>query len=384
MAALSLFSNIQLENWRNFRHVDVDLQRRIFLFGPNASGKSNFLDAFRFLRDIVAVGGGFEQAIGRRGGVSKLRCLAARRYPEIAVRVSVSDGDGGVDWTYELRFVQDNRQRAVIKKEEITKNGKIIISRPDRDDENDPEQLRQTHLEQVRVNKNFRELANFFQTVDYLHVVPQLVRDPDRYRGQTNDPFGWDFIEKINRTPEKTRNAWLKRIRQALRIAVPQLQEFGLWRDSRGIPHLRGKFNHWRPQGAWQTEEVFSDGTLRLLGLLWALLDGSGPLLLEEPEMSLHPQVVRFIPQMLARMQRRTGRQVIISSHSSDMLLDEGIGVDEVLLLKPGREGTTVLPVGKLHDVSSLLEHGIPLAEAVIPLTRPKDAEQLPLFGDIR
>lgn len=53
-------------------------------------------------------------------------------------------------------------------------------------------------------------------------------------------------------------------------MAVPQLEDFELWLDIRGTPHLRGKYEHGRPQGAWQTEDQFSDGTLRLMGLLWA------------------------------------------------------------------------------------------------------------------
>ena len=92
--------------------------------------------------------------------------------------------------------------------------------------------------------------------------------------------------------------------------------------------------------GRWQTEDQFSDGTLRLLGLLWAILEGGGPLLLEEPELSLHPEVVRFLPQMFARMQRRSGRQMIVSTLDSvELLRDEGIGLDEVLLLTPSPKG---------------------------------------------
>jgi predicted ATPase len=97
-------------------------------------------------------------------------------------------------------------------------------------------------------------------------------------------------------------------------VAVPQLQEIELWRDVRGTPHLRGKYQHRRPQGAWQNEDQFSDGTLRLMGLLWVALDKDGPLLLEEPELSLHPEIVRVLPQMLARVQRRTGRQIFLSA----------------------------------------------------------------------
>ncbi|MEI9479225.1 MAG: AAA family ATPase, partial [Deltaproteobacteria bacterium] len=83
------FAQIHLQNWRNFQEVNIPLQVRVFLVGPNASGKSNFLDAFRFLADIVTVGGGFQEAVLKRGGVSRLRCLAARRTPDIVVHVSL-------------------------------------------------------------------------------------------------------------------------------------------------------------------------------------------------------------------------------------------------------------------------------------------------------
>ena len=81
-----------------------------------------------------------------------------------------------------------------------------------------------------------------------------------------------------------------------------------------------------------------------------------GPLLLEEPELSLHPDVVRFLPQMFARMQRRTGRQVLVSSHSADLLRDEGIGLDQVLLLRPAPEGTRVEVATNLSQAKTLVK----------------------------
>ncbi len=200
--------------------------------------------------------------------------------------------------------------------------------------------------------------------------------------GRRNDPFGGDFLEQIARTPEKTKNARLRRIAESLSLAVPQLKQLELHKDSRGIPHLRGRYEHWRPAGAWQSEAEFSDGTLRLMGLLWALLDGSGPLLLEEPELSLHQEIVRFIPQLFARVQSRTGRQVVVSTHSADLLQDDGIGMDEVLLLTPTEEGTSVKPAGDFEDVENLLNAGLSLPEAILPRTRPRRASHLPLFGE--
>lgn len=378
-----IFCRVGLRNWKNFANVDVATQDRTLLVGPNASGKSNFLDVFRFLRDLASPGGGFQKSIGRRGGVTALRCLAARRYSNVELLVELKDVGGDSKWEYEVAFNQDKQRRPILRKERVLQNGQVLLDRPNDEDYKDEARLSQTYLEQVNVNRPFRDLTRFFSSIRYLHIVPQLVREPDRSVGHTDDPFGGDFLEQIAEIPEKTRNARMRRIKGALHVAVPQLQEIGLERDNRGTPHLRGKFQHWRPQGAWQTEEQLSDGTLRLMGLLWATMEGSGPLLLEEPELSLHPEIIRMLPQMFARIQRRTARQIFISTHSPDLLRDEGIGLDEVLLFIPEREGTMVTAAAAHQDIQTLLQSGLSLADVVIPKTRPEKAQQLTLFGDI-
>lgn len=375
------FRKLHLQNWKNFKDVEVDLQDRMFLIGPNASGKSNLLDALRFLRDLASLGGGFGDAVRRRGGVSTLRCLAARRPSHVTIGVEL-ESEQGDSWAYELTFRQDSQRRPHVRSERVLRGEEAIVERPNEEDLADDERLTQTYLEQVNVNLPFRDLVTFFGSIRYLHIVPQLVREPDRSVGRSNDPFGGDFLEQIARTQERTRNARMRRIRKALQVAVPQLEEIELTRDARGVPHLRARYQHWRPHGAWHTEEQLSDGTLRLMGLLWATMDGKGPLLLEEPELSLHPEIVRLLPQMLARIQRRTKRQLFLSTHSPDLLRDTGIGLDEALLFLPRTEGVQVLPAGSDLDIRRLLEAGFSLADTVIPKTRPAHADQLALFGD--
>ena len=376
------FEHVKVENWRNFAKAEADLAGRVFLVGPNASGKSNFLDVFRFMQDIVATGGGFRAAVERRGGVSKLRCLAARQQSDVLIRISMGAPGEPALWVYELQFNQDKKLGPVVRRERVTHRGEELLNRPQRDDLQDEERLTQTHLEQVHLNQGFRQVAETLRSTRYLHIVPQLIREPDRSSGRQADPFGGDFLEQVAQTRANTRKARLRRIAAALKVAVPQLKELEYWREPvKGTSHLRGKYKHWRPQGAWRTEEEFSDGTLRLLGLLWALLDGRGTLLLEEPELSLHPDVVRFVPQMFARIQRQSGRQILVSTHSTDLLRDDGIGLDEVLLLRPGHEGTTVTKADAFTDIVALLEGGVSLADAVMPKTRPESVEQLPLFS---
>lgn len=374
-----MITRVTLENWKNFRKVDVELADRMFLVGPNASGKSNLLDAFRFLCDIAKVGGGLQKAVNDRGGVSKLRCLAARKYTDITVEVTLELTE---TWRYRIRFNQDNNRNPILKEEKIWKGDTLLRERPTEEDKDDPARMTQTELEQINANKDFREIAQYLAGVKYLHIVPQLVREPERSVGRHGDAYGGDFLEQIARVPSRTRDSRLSFIKDALKVAVPQLKELELYRDERGTPHLRGLYEHWRPKAGWQTEEQFSDGTLRLMGLLWSLLDGTGLLLLEEPELSLHPEVVRYIPQMIARSQRRRPRQVLISTHSRDILEDEDISADEVLMLVPSPEGTRVLAGKDDETIHELLEGGATIADAVIPRTKPQDASKLSGFGE--
>ncbi|MFL9825603.1 AAA family ATPase [Rhodoplanes sp. SY1] len=378
-------SRIVLQNWRNFRTVDVPLRERQFIVGPNASGKSNFLDVFRFLRDIAKPeGGGLQKAIKDRGGVSKLRSLAARRDPEIAIEVHLTDGeiDALPSWRYRLEFRQESRghRQPFISTERVWHGAKLVLERPNDADRNDPVRLTQTYLEQVNENANFRDITRFFESATYLHLVPQLLRYSDEIQGRMieSDPFGQSLLERVAKTTNRTQKARLSRIESALKVAVPQLQQLRFERDQEtGRPHLSALYSHWRPNAGWQREDQFSDGTLRLIGLLWSLLEGDSLLLLEEPELSLNAAIVARLAPLIYRMQRQRKRQVIVSTHSTDLLSDPGIDGREVLLFQPSKEGTSVVPVSEIADLSRLMRAGLSAGEVVLPKTQPEQLELL-------
>jgi len=161
----------------------------------------------------------------------------------------------------------------------------------------------------------------------------------------------------------------------ALKIAVPQLSDLELEIDASGVPHLKAKYEHWRPRGAWQRESSFSDGTLRLLGLIWALQEKGGPLLLEEPELSLNAAIVARLAPMLSRASRSSKRQSLITTHSAE-LLSNAVVADEVHLLVPGDEGTLIRTGASMKEVVALVENGVPLGEAIMPMTKPSGIEK--------
>lgn len=233
-----------LKNWKNFQNCELELGPRLFIVGPNASGKSNFLDAIRFLKDLAKEGGGLQKAINDRGGLSKIRCLIARQEPQVEITAEFVENFNKVksDWKYSISIRQETRghRQTYLKYEKVWRDSELIVERPDAEDKKDQARLTQTFLEQINANKKFREIAKYLSSVQYLHVVPQLVRYAKLYTGPgvPGDPFGQHFLNRIAESSQKAQKSRLKKIEKALKKAVPQLKELAFKQDERGYPHL--------------------------------------------------------------------------------------------------------------------------------------------------
>ena len=383
-----IIKRLKLYNWKNFQNVDINFTERNFIIGSNAAGKSNLLDALRFLRDISKQAGGLQAAVNFRGGVKKIRCLAARKRSDVEIEIHLGEPQTDYpEWIYALNFkhigggIAKSEAKVVVEKVWSKKHQAWILKRNEDNEEEDNETLKYTHLEQVTANKDFREIQSYFQKIEYLNVVPQLVREASSYNVSKNkeDYFGRNFLEKISKLNERTRKAYFKKINEILKIAVPQLSELQFHKDSVGVPHLEAKYLHWRARGSKQTEEQFSDGTLRLIGFLWALIESSGTILLEEPEINLHSEIIKQFPEFISRIQSssRGNKQVFITTHSYDLLNNEGIGTREVFVLQNTIEGTTINTIEELEEVKAIVDSGFSVAEAAIPVTAPKNINQI-------
>jgi len=135
----------------------------------------------------VKEGGGLQYAINSRGGLSKIRCLAARKDPKVEIEVELSDDADNPAWRYAIAIKQEvrGRRQPYLVSEQVTnlKTNQTVLQRPDKDDVKDGERLTQTHLEQISLNEPFREIKAFFTSVLYLHLVPQLLRYPSAFMG---------------------------------------------------------------------------------------------------------------------------------------------------------------------------------------------------------
>jgi predicted ATPase len=148
-------------------------------------------------------------------------------------------------------------------------------------------------------------------------------------------------------------------------------------REVRAKTHLYASYVHWRPNAYKQSETAFSDGTLRLIGLLWSIAEKGGPLLLEEPELSLNDAVVAELPRMFSRMQSVTARQIITTTHSTALLDDPMLGLKEVHRIEVDSNGSKVTTLADDPAIVAQVEGGMTIGQAVLPLLRPHGIHRL-------
>lgn len=374
-----LFTRVLLKNWRSFVRAHAEFGRRMILVGPASSGKSSLLDAFVFLRDLATPGVGLLEAVGRRGGVRRLRCLAARQDSRLGLVACAGSQPGSHQWEFGIEILPGAGECPRIYREWLHRQGEPVFERPDPEDKLDPDRLLHSCLETADLSKPVREFAQFLRSVRRVNPLPGILRKESHAYAAWDTEMGGHVLNDMATTPEKTRNSRLRKILKELRAFAPPIRQLELHFDECGRPHVRALFEHWRPRGAWQSEQELSDGVLRLIAILWEALSGSGPLLVEEPENSLHEQLVRCVPQMLHRLACREGRQVVVAAHSASLVDGPGVSLSEVLLLCPGREETLLRPALAVGEAAELLRRGSLEAGP----SAPPDQRQIPLFSQL-
>ena len=182
------------------------------------------------------------------------------------------------------------------------------------------------------------------------------------------DDHGTGFFQLAGRFPATALDAVVARIRPIMAATVPEVPNLSYQR----VAGEEVVFYSDDPQSAssCSTHDQFSEGTLRLLGILFdlATLPRSTTLvLLEEPETFLQPSVVRSLPSFLAEVGYSKQVQMVITTHSPELLSDETIGADQVLLLRTTDKGTTGELLSESEDprIRAAVEAQFPPSEVV-------------------
>ena len=370
----AFITRVVLKNYKSIAACDVRLQPLTFLVGRNGAGKSNFLDALRFVAD--ALNHSLDHAVRARGGINDVckrtdrsindvykradRSINEPDHFSIRLEFALPDGSTGyyafqitiggvirryVVQTEECKFHNENLNTPDIYfnvvKGNVTDTSAKVAPAAARD---------RLYLVNASGLPEFRPVYDAFSRMGFYNLNPDRIRDL-----QDPDPGDVLLRDGSNLTSVFSQLSPVVRenIEEYLAVVVPgvprvHVRKFG--------PKETLRFRQYVLQNEHSCQFLannMSDGTLRVLGILVALFQGDGdtqkrvPLVgIEEPEIALHPGAVGALLDALRDAAHRT--QVIITTHSPDLLEDKHLDVDSILAVEADDGNTVIAPVDEV------------------------------------
>ena len=368
-------THIAITNWRNFAHIEFDLSSRLFVVGPNSSGKTNLLGALRFLGDI-----------GRRGLVAASEDLGGPdRYfrsgaDSAAFVATFNDTQNSTEFALFLRLMSAGSEstkrgsdadqtfafpmtdpptgelndRYLDVHQTITAGGK----KPADEGESFPVEDEEAQRTRVR-----QTLAG----IRYIHPNPKKMLERSDYY----DPdHGTGFFQHAGRFSDQQLDAVVDRIRPIMASVVPEVLNLSYQRMGLGTEVVFYSDTPVHGASGVYSHEQFSEGTLRLLGLLFDLATlprDTSVVLIEEPETFLQASVVRSLPSLLAEVAMNRDVQMVISTHSPELIDSELVLPSQVLMLRSENGETTGELLSQSNDprIKAVVSAGLPKSQGI-------------------
>ena len=390
-------THIAITNWRNFAHIEFDMSSRLFVVGPNSSGKTNLLAALRFLSDVARLGlaatldrWGAPERYFRSGTESaSFDLILEQDEHQIEYKLSLrkessANGQNKRDDAANevIEFPAGNR--AVVDSEDLMINGQpvsIIAERVTESDGShfgervrssfDPDSVVQSasrfKAKNVQISLLHQITRIAIESIRYIHPNPKkMLERADRY-----DPdHGTGFFQHAGRFSDQQLDAVVKRIRPIMAAVVPEIPNLSYQRMGLGTELVFYSDTPVRGATGVYSHEQFSEGTLRLLGLLFNLATlprDTSVVLIEEPETFLQASVVRSLPSLLAEVAMNRDVQMVISTHSPELIDSELVLPSQVLVLRSENGETRGELLSQSNDprIKAVVSSGLPKSEGI-------------------
>lgn len=345
---------VRLRNYRSIGECDVTLRPLSILVGPNAAGKSNFVDALRLT--VEALHTTLDTALRERNGAHDIRRRSKSKPTQFTVTLDLCLRTGArAEFSYSIDSTNEGGFSVAREYCEIKPPDEAAFSyRIDHDvfewNVGEPAPRRapdQLFLQRISSVPPFSDLFDEFTSASFHSFNPEVLRDvqqPDP--GQRLMREGLNLASVIHRA-ERVQPAALERLTEYLQQLAPGItsvrrKAVGSSKETLEFQQATGAAHMARFEAS-----SMSDGTLRGLAVLAALvLPGEPPTpltVIEEPEIAVHPAALSVL--MDAVHEASTQRQVLLTSHSADLLDDEALGDDEILAVANIRGATVIGPL---------------------------------------
>ena len=338
MVSNSVFlRRVVLRNYKSIGFCDIRLGSLTWLVGVNGSGKSNFLDALHLVRD--ALNGSLDNALNERGGLGEVRRRSSGHPTHFGIRLEfcLPDGRQG-HFTFNVGALKDRGYEVQAEECVVDRKGKGPFYRIERGflrESSEPafpvitaDRLALVAASGLAV---FRPVFDALASMSFYNLNPKLMRELQKpQEGRLLKPAGENIASVIGHL-ERVGQEQLDIIADYLQTIVPMVQgverkQVGPMETVEFRQEMAGSKYPWR-----FLAQNMSDGTLRAMGILVALYQGNrdySPSLvgIEEPETALHPAASAAMREALIRASQKT--QIIVTSHSPDLLDDRDIPLD--------------------------------------------------------
>ena len=301
---------LTIKNFKSIREQTLALGRLNVFIGGNGAGKSNLIEAFRFLREIVNQN--LAGYTGMKGGADTLLYFGRKKSPEMSFRLEFGDADLANAYLVRLRGTAEDTLLITEDTElwhvRMTQPPSMTISASEK--ESKLKTLDHPFAREALKNLESYRVYHFHDTSDTAAVKRTGNVDDNRVLRPQADNLAAFLYWMQQKQPDHFAN-----IQDTLRQIAPFFQEFRLAPSKLNESRIRLE---WKEKGsdAYFNASSFSDGTLRFLCLATVLLQPQLPtlLLLDEPELGLHPAAVTLLADMLSSAATRT--QVIVATQS--------------------------------------------------------------------
>lgn len=399
MTAPIFLTRVVLRNFKSIGTCDVRLAALTYLVGRNGSGKSNFLDALHLVRDALT--GSLDNALNERGGLPEVRRRSGGHPNHFGIRLEfrLRNGQTG-HYAFNIgalsgRGYEVQEEECIV--EGIGKGPFFQLERGKLKASSEASFPAVTSDRLALVSASgmaaFRPVFDALTGMGFYNLNPKLIRELQKPQdGRLLKPEGENIVSVIGHL-ERTEPDTLNIIEEYLQTVSPTVhgvkrKQIGPMETLEFRQDVVGARDPWRFQA-----QNMSDGTLRALGVLTALFQGSrehapSVIGIEEPETALHPAAAAALREALQRASEQT--QVIVTSHSPDLLDDLSLSADSLLAVVSNAGETRIAPLDdasraalrdQLFSVGELLRLDQLAPDPAV--LAAQDKRQPDLFGDV-
>jgi predicted ATPase len=376
----TLIRRVRLRNYKSIAACDVELGPLTFLVGPNGAGKSNFLDALRLVSEGLSTS--LEHAIRGRGGFRQVLRSAPEQPKSFGIRLDfeivtafartisghfaleVGARGTGYEIQAEECFLQPGPgERGLWYRVQ----GGAVSGNFEPPPTASPDRL---YLVAVSGLGSFRPVYEALSRMCFYSLDPKQIADIKPLEGGAVLARDGQNIASVLTLLEAREPATKQRIEEYLAKVVPGIRGVGVV-DLGPVAAVQFKQEVAGSPDPWPFfADAMSDGTLRTLGVLVALFQPAGRpesmirlgeaelgvmlVGIEEPEVALHPSAAAVLMDSLR--DASTQRQILVTSHSPDLLDNPNVSDREVLAVISEQNETKM---GRLDEAgrSTLRDH---------------------------